>query len=261
MKLNIGCGNNYLKEYINIDSNKDSLADKIMPAQALDIKSQAADEIKALHLIEHLGFFKSKYFLSEAYRVLKPNGVLTLETPHIEKSFENFLKGNRSERESVLGWIYGSESEGMRHVYCFPIELIKEMAADAGFEIIKTEEFNYHPNRPAVRFTMKKIADLDYKNFMAEFRRSLTGKDIVVFKDEYAMSENENILKAIERHIAGGDYDMILKLSMNNAVIAREFFKFAVKENKSLKCFNEDNFRKVLLKIKKTAACRANYVQ
>ncbi|MCK5106173.1 MAG: class I SAM-dependent methyltransferase [Elusimicrobiales bacterium] len=251
MKLNIGCGRNYLKCYINIDSSGESLADKIMQAHCLDIKSEAADEVKALHLIEHLGFFKSKYFLSEVYRVLKPNGVFIMETPYIEKSFENFLKGNRSERESVLGWIYGSETEGMRHVYCFPIELIKEITAEAGFEIIKTEEFNYHPNRPALRFTMKRVSGLDSKNFMAEFRRELIKKNIIVFKDECIMSENENSLKAIEKHIVNSDYDMILKLSINNPVLINEFFKFAVKGNKNLKRFNEDNFEKALLKLKK----------
>ncbi|MEA3306519.1 MAG: hypothetical protein U9Q34_01895 [Elusimicrobiota bacterium] len=250
MKLNIGCGHNHLKGYINIDSNKDSLADKIMPAHCLDIKSESVMEIKALHLIEHLGFFKSKYFLSEAYRVLKPNGILTLETPYIEKSFENFLKGNRSERESVLGWIYGSETEGMNHLYCFPVELIEEITEDAGFEIIKTKEFNYHPNRPALRFTMKRIVDLDFKIFMSEFRHEIVRKNIIVFKNEYVMNENENTLKAIKKYIGKSDYDMILKLSAASAALVNEFFKFAIKKKKSLRGFNEDNFGKVLLKLK-----------
>ncbi len=235
MKLNIGCGYNYLKGYINIDSSKDPLADKIMQAQCLDIKSDVALEIKALHVIEHLGFFRAKYFLSEAFRALKTGGSLIIETPYAEKSFENFSKGNKSERESVLGWIYGSESEGMNHMYCFPVELIEEMMREAGFEIIKREYFNYHPNRPALRFTMKKNAGLKYKTLMAEFKHELLIKKIIVFKDEYIMSENENILKIIEKHLINADYDLILKLSINNSLLVNKFFKFAIKRNKELK--------------------------
>ncbi|MBU2530791.1 MAG: hypothetical protein KKD35_07100 [Elusimicrobia bacterium] len=235
MKLNIGCGYNHLKGYTNIDSSKDSLADKIMPAQCFDIESDVALEIKASHLIEHLGFFRAKYFLSEAFRTLKAGGSLIIETPHAEKSFENFSKGNKSERESVLGWIYGSESEGMNHMYCFPVELMEEMMDEAGFEISRREYFNYHPNRPVLRFTMKKNAGLKYKSLMAEFRHKLLIKKIIIFKDEYVMSENENILKSIEKYLINAQYDLILNLSINNSLLVNEFFKFAIKKNKDLK--------------------------
>lgn len=245
MKLNIGCGYNHLKDYINIDSSKDSLADKIMSAHCLDIKSNVADEIKVLHLIEHLGFFRTKYFLSEAFRTLKVGGILIIETPHIEKSFENFLNGNKSERESVLGWIYGSESAGMNHIYCFPIELMDKILAEAGFEVIKRKYLNYYPNRPAVRFTMKKKAGLRHKSLMVEFRYKLVKKNIVVFKDEYVMSENENILEAIEKYFIKADYDLILKLSINNSTLVHEFFRFVAREDKSLNRYSRiaDNLR------------------
>ncbi len=73
-----------------MDSN--SLADRIMEAHDLDVESCLAEEIVASQIIEHLGFFKGKYFLSECFRVLKPNGTLKIETPDIKRSFEIFLK-------------------------------------------------------------------------------------------------------------------------------------------------------------------------
>jgi predicted SAM-dependent methyltransferase len=235
MKLNIGCGYNHLKNYINIDSNRESLADKIMPAHSLDIKSESVSEIKALHLIEHLGFFRTKYFLSEAFRTLQSGGALIIETPHLEKSFENFSKGNKSERENILGWIYGSESEGMSHVYCFPIELMEEIADEAGFKITQKQYLNYYPNRPAIRYTLKKSAGLKYKSLMAEFRKKNIKKNIIDFNDEYIMHENENILKAIEKHLVVMNYNLILKLSLNNSDLIHEFFKFTAEEDKTLK--------------------------
>ena len=132
MKLNIGCGYDYLAGHVNIDNGADSLADKKMDACLLDFGDASAGEIKASQLIEHLGFFKTKYFLAECRRALEPGGLLVLETPLIEKTFELFLRGGRTEKEAALGWIYGSESAGMGHLYCFPEELLKELAAEAG---------------------------------------------------------------------------------------------------------------------------------
>ena len=131
MKINVGCGYNWLKGYLNINSRENSLADEIMEAHCLKLESETADEIKASQLIEHLGFFKAKFFLGEAFRVLKKGGRLIIETPHIEKTFEIFLSGDDKIKETALGWIYGSESEGMNHIYCFPFGLLKTICLEA----------------------------------------------------------------------------------------------------------------------------------
>jgi len=93
VRLNIGCGWNYLAGWVNLDSSADSAADRRMMAHDLDFPEASVQEIKALQLIEHLGFFKAKYFLAECWRVLVPGGRLTLETPDIEKTFRAFLDG------------------------------------------------------------------------------------------------------------------------------------------------------------------------
>ena len=74
MKLNIGCGYNCLDGWLNVDISPDSAADRLMPAHDLDFHDGSVSEIKALQLIEHLGFFKARYFLSECWRVLEPGG-------------------------------------------------------------------------------------------------------------------------------------------------------------------------------------------
>jgi hypothetical protein len=53
MKLNIGCGYNYLKDFLNIDLDSNSLADRIMEAHDLDVESCLAEEIVASQIIEH----------------------------------------------------------------------------------------------------------------------------------------------------------------------------------------------------------------
>lgn len=210
MKLNIGCGWNYLKGYINIDSSKNSRADRIMQAHDLDFKSGSVDEIIAMHIIEHLGFFKAKYFLSECFRVLKPGGILKIETPHIEKTFKIFLKAKSVKvREKTLGWVYGAETEGMGHKYCFPVELMEKLTAEAGFKILKKEFFDYDTYRPVYRFILQKPEFSRKGNFVAEFRKELLKKKIPCFTNELVSFQQEKVINKVIKSSASGGFDII----------------------------------------------------
>jgi len=198
MKLNVGCGYDYLDGYINIDISKKSKPDKIMPAYNLDFDENIFDEILAKQLIEHLGFFKTKYFLSECYRILKDKGLLIIETPYIEKSFELFLKAtNPSERERILGWIYGGESENMTHIYCFPVELMENLAKEFGFTIKDKEFYDYENLRPAIRyFLIKNYDEEKYKKSL--LRKELLKLNFPKWEDEILLSEQENMLERLD---------------------------------------------------------------
>lgn len=81
MKLNIGCGNNRLEGYINIDKvvwcNPDKCFDleKVWP-----IPDGSVDEIVATHVLEHMRDFV--YVACEIYRVLKVGGKVFITVPH-----------------------------------------------------------------------------------------------------------------------------------------------------------------------------------
>ncbi len=223
MKLNIGCGYNYLAGYVNIDSGADSLADRKMDAQCLDFEDSSAAEIKASQLIEHLGFFKTKYFLAECRRVLEPGGLLILETPFVEKTFEIFLRGGGAEKEEALGWVYGSETAGMNHRYCFPEELLKELAGEAGFELRGTEHFDYQRARPALRLTLAKAVS-ESADLEAAFRRALTFRDAVLYGDEYAAAEQEKLIKACRAPAIFNDNEKVFELALYQPDLAAAFF-------------------------------------
>lgn len=224
MKLNIGCGYTYLKGYVNIDSEEGSVADRRMEAHSLYFDDGSAEEIKADQLIEHLGFFKARYFLAECYRVLEPGGLLTIETPHIEKTFEEFLKGDRAVRESALGWVYGSECRGMEHRYCFPAELLEELLAGAGFKLAKNETFDYQPHRPSLRLAARKMggpaADLE-----AALRRELVLGGAVPFGDEYAVSELEKLITAALSPKFLKNNELAFELALYSPGLAAAFFR------------------------------------
>lgn len=257
MKLNIGCGYNYLKDFLNIDLDSNSLADRIMEAHDLDVESCLAEEIVASQIIEHLGFFKGKYFLSECFRVLKPNGTLKIETPDIKRSFEIFLKGNAKAKESVLTWIYGAETENMQHRYCFPSELLVAVSKETGFKVFKKEYFYYQENRPSLRLILKKPENSIKNQFFSELRKKLVIKDIPAFSDEIIISEQERLLKELI-NFSGKDYKKALYLAVYSAEIIKEFFELKILDDRNaMRFFNiakflsESNFQGLLLDILK----------
>ena len=236
MRLNIGCGYNYLAGYVNIDHGVDSLADRKMEAQNLDFDDASAAEIKASQLIEHLGFFKTKYFLAECRRVLEPGGLLILETPSIEKTFELFLRGGRAEKEAALGWVYGSETAGMNHLYCFPEDLLNDLARDAGFELRETAQFEYQPARPALRLTLAKAAS-ESADLEAAFRRALTLRKAVLYGDEYAAAEQEKLIKACGSPAVFNDNEKIFELTLYQPDMAAAFFCVRSRKDKAAGVF------------------------
>jgi hypothetical protein len=232
MKLNIGCGLNYLKGHINIDSGHDSLADKFMQAHRLDCEDGSAEEIVAAQLVEHLGFFRTRYFLAECYRVLEPGGILTLETPHIEKTFEVFLGGDRQVREAALGWVYGSEAKGMAHRYCFPAKLLEELISGAGFEVVSREFFEYQASRPALKLLARKRSGPE-ADFEAALRRALVLRKAAFFGDEYLAAEQEKLITVCRRRAASVNHEESLELAMYQPELAEVFF--SVKSARDIK--------------------------
>lgn len=224
MKLNIGCGYDYLRGYVNVDASRDSLADKFMDAHQLGFGDGSAEEVRASQLIEHLGFFKAKYFLAECYRVLKDGGLLALETPHVEGTFGEFLKGDRAAREAALGWVYGSESAGMEHRCCFPEELLEELLAGAGFLPETKKVFNYEPHRPVLRVTARKKS-CAAADFEAALRRELALKGTARFGDEYAAAETEKLIKAALTPAIFGSDERSFELAIYDPCLAEAFFR------------------------------------
>jgi hypothetical protein len=224
MKLNLGCGYNRLEGWLNLDASPASAADQTMPAHDLDLPAASVTEIRAAQLAEHLGFFKTKYFLSECWRVLEPGGRLLLETPHIEKTFEIFLAGDHAVKESALGWVYGSETPGMGHVYCFPAPLLEELLTEAGFAVERREEFLFQPARPALRFlAVKQQGERAALN--AALRRELLDRGAVAFGDEEVSAGLE---LAVRRLVAGGgDPAAELEQVLVSAPAALAYFSLA----------------------------------
>jgi|LSQX01.3.fsa_nt_gb predicted SAM-dependent methyltransferase len=112
MRLHLGCGDMILKDYTNCDLYNEA-ADIKCDAKKLPFDSNTADEILAIHLIEHFDFYEAFDVLKEWYRVLKVNGKLHIETPNLLNSCKKFINATESERIGMYShffscpWISG----------------------------------------------------------------------------------------------------------------------------------------------------------
>jgi len=221
VKLNLGCGYVRLEGWVNVDSDPACRPDRVAQAHDLPFDAGSAEEIKALQLVEHLGFFKTRYFLSECWRVLAPGGRLTLETPDIETAFSTFLGGDRAVKEAALGWIYGAETAGMNHLYCFPKELLAELLADAGFEVRETAGYLWQPSRPALRFSAVKTAG-ERPALNSALRRRLLDAGLPCFVSEpYAAGQEEVIAAILAAH---GSQEKVFEQALYSSRTVFEYF-------------------------------------
>ena len=197
MKLNVGSGRRYEPDYYNIDLYEDILADQQMSAINLSFSDNSCEEVKAIQLIEHIGFFKSLYVLSEFFRVLQFNGVLIIETPDIEKAFQSYLNGNYEQQKEILGWIFGIPHKGLQHKLCYPSELLAEMLRKIGFIDIKERKFYNTESIPTLRVECKKPSKENFFQVITHIRKQMLLENLVDFKDSFLANEHEDLVPFI----------------------------------------------------------------
>ena len=200
MKLNIGCGKKYDPDYCNVDLYEDLVADRLMSAFNLEFDDNTCDEIKAIHIIEHLSFFETIYALSEFFRVLEPNGKLILETPDLEKACQHYLKANGEQKKEILGWLYGIPHKGLQHKLCFPPFLLIELLENTGFENITVSSDYNDEAIPSIKVECSKSGNSEeYEVFqiISKLRKELLLGNQIDFTDSFLTKEQEDLVTFI----------------------------------------------------------------
>jgi len=83
MKVNLGCGHDYRKSFMNIDISKECKADVYYNVEdGLSLKDNSVSYIYSRHVLEHIHKDKFNFVLSEIIRVCKNNAVVELYLPH-----------------------------------------------------------------------------------------------------------------------------------------------------------------------------------
>jgi predicted SAM-dependent methyltransferase len=230
VKLNLGCGWVYKVGWLNIDKYNTTVADIICDIAVLPFTSDSVEILEASHVIEHFDYIHCKYLLSEWFRVLRPGGTLVIETPDLETSFKNFLKGKKGCKEKTLQWIYGIDSPGMQHKTGFTYNFLKELLREIGFEKIQKERPKSYTNEPGIRIVCRKPINCREKQFFAEFRVTLKNK--LDFDDSFLLIPLEKyVKKAIEifrKRSHDWEKQIISEISLHYPLIPKIFIEEAL---------------------------------
>ena len=83
MKLNLGCGNAYLQDYINLDIRREVRPDVVCDvAKGLPFSDDSFDEVRAADFLEHIPMGQPVVdTINEIWRVLKHGGKFNSLTP------------------------------------------------------------------------------------------------------------------------------------------------------------------------------------
>jgi SAM-dependent methyltransferase len=86
MRLNLGCGNNKLDGFVNVDKEAACAPDQVVDLESFPwpFDDNAADEIVLSHTLEHLGQATDVYLaiIKELYRICRPGAIVRITVPH-----------------------------------------------------------------------------------------------------------------------------------------------------------------------------------
>ncbi len=145
IKINLGCGEVPIENYINVDLHDDR-ADVKMDARNLAFADQSVDEIYSSHLLEHLGKHDVPVALKEWARVLKPGGLLRMNLPNLEWCLKNWLSKTEDQRWGfALDTIFGMQkNDGEYHKTGFSKSSLVKLLTAAGFKDIEIKDHWSH---------------------------------------------------------------------------------------------------------------------
>lgn len=149
IRLDLGCGDKSEQGWLGVDVRSTR---GVQPAIVADVSKPLplpddyADELRAIHIIEHFWRWEVVEILTEWCRILKPGGQIAIECPDIDKVLHLM---HVPECPPAMTWwaLYGDpnhKSPEMMHRWCYgKIELAKCMM-QAGFVQVHPEPVRFH---------------------------------------------------------------------------------------------------------------------
>lgn len=143
MKLNLCCGDDIRKDYLNIDIRKTDPRVLVMDLEKellTPFPDNSVDEIIARDCIEHISWRRVKDLLKDIYRVLKRGGRAYIQVPDLEAIAKrvilnpDFCFNELCGWEAISFWVYGAQDYlENAHKAGFTIPTLKRLLEEIGF--------------------------------------------------------------------------------------------------------------------------------
>ena len=163
MKLHLGCGKLYLKNYINVDIES-KIADIKHDIVKLDfINNEKVNEIYICHVLEHIKRQDTINLFLEWNRLLQKNGVLRISVPNFESIVKIYQK-NKNISE-LIGLINGGQRNNYDiHYICYDLKIMKEILETCGFTDINIYDPFHFLNEDEDDYSKAYLPHLDFEN-------------------------------------------------------------------------------------------------
>ena len=152
LRINVGSSDAVLEGWVNVDVRRDPVrrAVRMDATQPWPFDSGSAEAVNSEHFLEHLPPEGARAYVREAFRVLRPGGVIRTSTPDLAGLCSAYADADpgvldlhrshgytaRDHADLVNNYAYGS---GHRHLY--DLASLAALLADAGFEHIERASF------------------------------------------------------------------------------------------------------------------------
>ena len=161
LRLNLGCGDKILPGYVNVDvapTRAGRSPDVLCDLHHLEpFASGSADEVMAIHVVEHFWRWEVVDVLREWMRVLKPGGRMILECPNLITACEELLKNPTAaarpgrEGQRTMWVFYGDPAWRdplMCHRWNYTPESLGEVMREAGIANARQEPAQFKLREP-----------------------------------------------------------------------------------------------------------------
>lgn len=181
MKIHLGCGTNYLYDYINVDANPQVLSfepdakDRILEngttfenyyktdfnsrptivvadvkamVEELPFEDESVSEIIMFHVLEHIPYYRQDKALSEISRVLKHQGKFFVAVPDTIETARLLVNAeDEMQEEWAIRLLYGTQrNEYSHHFIGFTKSNLKVTLSKYGFtKFVDRENINFYP--------------------------------------------------------------------------------------------------------------------
>ena len=142
-KLHLGCGDNLLSGWSNIDFNGWRGVIEHNLTRPLPLNAEIVKFIFSEHLIEHITRDEALALTRDCYRVLVPGGVLRLSTPNLRTIVDGYLGGMKAEWKD-LDWQPQTPCQMLNgsvrlwgHQFIYDFEELKLLLHEAGFQKVE----------------------------------------------------------------------------------------------------------------------------
>jgi predicted SAM-dependent methyltransferase len=151
LRLNVGSSDHHLDGWISIDIRPDENTFAMDATRPWPFVTGSAEAINSEHFIEHVSVEEAAAYFREAFRVLRPGGLIRTCTPDLRGIAEAYLAADEAKLEIHRSHGYAARDHGdmvnnyvyswdHRHIHDF--KSLRQLLEAAGFERVEQASFN-----------------------------------------------------------------------------------------------------------------------